>query len=53
MTDLEIIEYAIQHALAECRKRKDDRFPPSGDSVMKWFAEGINEAKNLRDSDVL
>jgi hypothetical protein len=49
MSDLEIIEYSVQVVLAKCRKANPHhlKIPPSGDMVMKWFADALNEAKAL------
>jgi hypothetical protein len=51
MTDLECVEYAVQVVLAKCREANPYHMhiPPSGNTVMKWLAEAINEAKKIRD----
>jgi hypothetical protein len=49
MSDLEIIEYAVQIVLAKCREANPHhlQIPPSGATVMEWFADALNEAKTL------
>jgi len=50
MTDLDCVEYAVQAVLLKCREANPYHMhiPPSGDTVMKWFAAALNEAKNVR-----
>lgn len=46
MTDLERVERAIQRVLARCQEANPDNLsiPPSGETVMGWFATELRLA---------
>lgn len=49
-TDLDCIDYAVQATLLKCRRENPNhmQIPPSGETVMEWFAAALREARSLR-----